>query len=477
MRVWRLILLVFALLLSDVIAYAQNRNNLIAAKDEFILLIDLRSSKAEMDTILKRAGMPGLSASKIQKGDFYHIYKEGWKMIQNNGKVVQFKKPITINHDNAPSKPFLITTDLIKTEGIPGYPGEVSYGVNKFSRVTVDELPSGITRFFLPGNTDARKVMLSGSFNTWSLTKTSMLKTDSGWISDVKLQPGIYAYKFIVNGRWMSDKYNLLHEEDGYNGTNSIYYRYNYTFQLAGYNNAKKVSVAGSFNKWNANEIPLVKNGKSWRAEIYLNDGMFTYRFMVDGNWITDPANTKKVTDEKGVATSVINLGETINFSLKGYADAKKVCVAGSFNGWKPNQLFLKRVNNEWVLPVTMAAGNYQYKFIADNKWITDPSNNCYAVSDGITNSFISVGANHTFRLKGYNNAQTVRIAGDFNNWDPEQYTMGRKGDEWVISMRFKPGKHHYKYIVDGNWIIDPGNKLWEPNQQGTNNSIIWVDK
>jgi 1,4-alpha-glucan branching enzyme len=79
------------------------------------------------------------------------------------------------------------------------------FGINNFSKVSVHELPSGLTRFFVPGNTKAKRVLLSGSFNDWSTGKGMMARTDSGWISDVKLEPGIYAYKFIIDGNWIID--------------------------------------------------------------------------------------------------------------------------------------------------------------------------------------------------------------------------------------------------------------------------------
>ena len=54
---------------------------------------------------------------------------------------------------------------------------------------------------------------------------------------------------------------------------------------------------------------------------------------------------------------------------------------------------------------------------------------------------------------------------------------MKHEGDEWVFRVHLSAGKHLYKLIVDGKWIIDPYNKLWEQNEYGTGNSIIWTDK
>lgn len=475
MKQYRYILTVFLLLFGGTFAYAQKNNNLLVTPNNLVLILDMRSPKPALDSILKRAGIPGANSAQLLKRDYSQILKDGWKIAEENKHIVQFNKPLNTGTKNVPAKPFLLTTTIIKMEGSPGYPGEVVYGINKFSKVSVREQPSGATRFFLPGNLKARRVFLSGSFNQWAVSGTVMLKTDSGWISDLRLQPGIYAYKFIVDGRWQQDENNLLSEDDGFDHRNSIYYRYNYTFKLTGYAAAAKVSLAANFNNWK--ELPLDKVNNTWQTSLYLHDGMFLYNFNADGKLITDPSNSNKTTDDKGVAHSVLSLGEVISFRLKGFDDAKKVYLAGSFNNWKPGQLLMKRVNGEWVLPVTIAAGNYGYKFIVDGNWITDPANTSYQNEDGQTNSFICVKPNYTFKLKGYNNAKTVRVAGTFNNWEPEQYTMGRKGDEWVISFKLPAGKTRYKFIIDDNWILDPGNKLWEPNEHGTGNSVIWVEQ
>src|SRR5690606_42137652 len=61
--------------------------------------------------------------------------------------------------------------------------------------------------------------------------------------------------------------------------------------------------------------------------------------------------------------------------------------------------------------------------------------------------------------------SKSVFLAGDFNNWSPDGFPMEKMGDEWVLKVHLSPGKHLYKYIVDGKWIIDPTNKLWEQNE------------
>ncbi|MGZ8549538.1 MAG: glycogen-binding domain-containing protein, partial [Chitinophagaceae bacterium] len=92
-------------------------------------------------------------------------------------------------------------------------------------------------------------------------------------------------------------------------------------------------------------------------------------------------------------------------------------------------------------------------------------------------NSYLVVSPNYTFRLKGFADAKKVFLSGDFNGWSPDGLAMIKDGDEWVFSLYVTPGKVRYKFVVDGNWILDPSNKLWEQNEYGTGNSIVWIEK
>ncbi|MEO5673005.1 MAG: glycogen-binding domain-containing protein [Chitinophagales bacterium] len=73
--------------------------------------------------------------------------------------------------------------------------------------------------------------------------------------------------------------------------------------------------------------------------------------------------------------------------------------------------------------------------------------------------------------------AKSVYLTGDFNNWAPETMLMKQLGNEWIFSVHLSPGKHKYKYVVDGNWITDPYNKLWEQNEYDTGNSVVWISE
>ncbi len=72
----------------------------------------------------------------------------------------------------------------------------------------------------LEGFPQAKKVALSGTFNNWHHTKDMMQRNEKGWQLTLSLKPGVYMYKFIVDGEWIEDPANpdvILSEYDNYN--------------------------------------------------------------------------------------------------------------------------------------------------------------------------------------------------------------------------------------------------------------------
>lgn len=54
--------------------------------------------------------------------------------------------------------------------------------------------------------------------------------------------------------------------------------------------------------------------------------------------------------------------------------------------------------------------------------------------------------------------AQSVFLAGTFNDWDPAGTPMRRTSSgEWAVELTLAPGRYEYKFIVDGVWSCAPG--------------------
>ena len=70
-------------------------------------------------------------------------------------------------------------------------------------------------------------------------------------------------------------------------------------------------------------------------------------------------------------------------------------------------------------------------------------------------------------------NARGVEIAGDFNSWIPEP--LLRRGLEglWQKVIPITKGIFRYKFIVDGEWQLDPYQPLQQVNAYGTFDSYL----
>jgi hypothetical protein len=86
-----------------------------------------------------------------------------------------------------------------------------------------------------------------------------------------------------------------------------------------------------------------------------------------------------------------------------------------------------------------------------------------------------SLKGNTTFRLKGYPDAQIVAVAGSFNDWNQSQLLFAREGEEWVCRVDLNPGVYTYKFVVDGNWLLDPANPSTAEDEAGNVNNVVEV--
>ncbi len=402
----------------------------------------------------------------IKTGSPDSLIKLGWKVEINNAEIIVISKHLfSADNINDPSDKIYIHKD--SSQNISGE--RSNFGFNRFRNKPDFESVDSLVRFYLKGNTKANRVELAGDFNGWDPTKQSMTRTDSGWIADIKLSPGKHLYKFVIDGNWVIDKDNLTKENDRMGNDNSVYYRSNFIFKLDGYRDAKKVYVAGSFNGWKETDMMMKRTTTGWVLPVYLYEGTYTYRFIADRNWFIDPANPAKLPNEFNDFNSVIQIGRPHLFKLDGFLSARKVTLAGNFNNWRDDELFMVKTPTGWELPYALGPGNYEYRLTIDGK--------VYKPGDGKDNFFMAIEPNFTFRLKGYEHAKNVFLSGDLNNWNPQSLKMKRRGDEWIFEAHLNAGKHRYKFVVDGNWILDPGNKLWEQNEHNTGNSVLWIEK
>lgn len=212
--------------------------------------------------------------------------------------------------------------------------------------------PSGesgaVTFSYLAPN--AETVYLAGDFNGWNAADLLMTPGDGGlWKATIDLAPGRHEYKFVVDGQWKEDPDNAEKVTDPFGGSNSLV-----TVSESGAVTAKAaaapakavktpaaklpageislgrpraveggilftysdpnsggVSLAGTFNEWNAEAAPLAKgDGGLWSIVYPLAAGSHEYKFVVDGAWFADPENPDTQADPYGGANSLVTVGD-----------------------------------------------------------------------------------------------------------------------------------------------------------------------
>jgi hypothetical protein len=68
----------------------------------------------------------------------------------------------------------------------------------------------------------AERVQLAGDFNDWTLDGNEMEAMGGVWKKVVKLPPGRYRYRYVVDGRWRNDPLNAAVEPSPYGGDDSV---------------------------------------------------------------------------------------------------------------------------------------------------------------------------------------------------------------------------------------------------------------
>ena len=438
--------------------------------------LDLRWGATQKQALIDIYDLDSLLIAKIYQGKkSIEIGTEKWQVKTIDKTHVLLSKQVEEQSFFSNFFKFMFE-DNQKSNPRPGYvSGPVYFGYNQFKRqhITMD---NDKVEFFLPGFLSAKEVILSGSFNDWSTSQLKMKKGDDGWRITLKLKPYKYYYKFIIDGHWVSDPWNLQHESDGYGDENSILFVTNHVFNLKGYKKAKKVILTGSFNEWNEEDVRLIATESGWQLPVYLDFGRHKYKYIVDGEWILDPGNPEIAGNEYGTGNSVVNIGEGYTFTLNRFLDAKEVYLSGSFNAWQERDLRMKKTSKGWQVTCYFGPGNYEYKFIVDGHWITDPKNPYTNGTGDFVNSFFVFKPNHTFVLEGFSDSKKVIVTGSFNGWIHHGYEMRKANGRWELPVYLPKGKILYRIIVDGVWMRDPGNINFENNEFDGYNSVLWVE-
>ncbi len=187
------------------------------------------------------------------------------------------------------------------------------------------------------------EVSVAGYFNDWNPGANLLADQDDDGVWEVTLDipPGRQQYKFVVNGaEWIADPFSTESIDDGFGGKNSIVdikgesmsvgepegfvpgspggsadsgpKKTEVTFRLKPDKGVSALSVAGSFNSWDAaGDVMADDDGDGvWEVTLSLLPGSYTYQFVVDGDqWISDQFADQHEDDGFGGRNALLEVG------------------------------------------------------------------------------------------------------------------------------------------------------------------------
>lgn len=188
-------------------------------------------------------------------------------------------------------------------------------------------------------NKDAKQPYIAGSFNNWKADDTPLYFIEDGWWEAVlELQPGVYEYKFVVDGNWIPDPNAFAYTDDGFGGLNAV------------------IEVAREGGKLVVRApATAVKEGKQEETKV----------------------EEKKAVVETGKITPGLSVVDgKVMFAVK-KENAQEAYLAGSFNGWNPRAQKMQLVDGYWVATLALQPGVHKYKFVfvigGNDVWEEDP--------------------------------------------------------------------------------------------------------
>ena len=123
-----------------------------------------------------------------------------------------------------------LATEVLQQEAAMGARGRVAIDGRKdragLAHRPLGPSPPAVTKdgvVFTVAARDAHRVQLAGDFNDWVADGSEMEPMGEVWVKIVKLPPGRYRYRYVVDGQWQSDPLNSVAEPSPFGGNDSLF--------------------------------------------------------------------------------------------------------------------------------------------------------------------------------------------------------------------------------------------------------------
>ncbi|KAA0548562.1 amylopullulanase [Bacillus sp. BGMRC 2118] len=250
------------------------------------------------------------------------------------------------------------------------------------------------------------------------------------------------------------------------------------TFNYEGTGSEANILLVGTFNGWattGESVIQLTKGDNNiWSVTNQLEDGQHQYKFIVDGNWMTDPLNPA-TTNERN---SVFTIGE-------GATPERTVTLVGSLQDelgasadWSPGDSttnLIPKGNNFYEFTGQLPPGDYEYKIAINGKWDENYGANGNAGGENIklhvdeetTVTFLYHDDTHKIADSTWYEVipadKQPRVVGNIqpaigagSEWSPSESTALLYDDNFDSIYTFQTdvtkGNYEYKIVLGNNW-------------------------
>ncbi|MCD4696975.1 MAG: hypothetical protein K8S16_12130, partial [Bacteroidales bacterium] len=371
-------------------------------------------------------------------------------------------------------------------------------------------------------------VHIAGSFQGWDPGATAM----SNFIGDVYTYtytgtPGEYIeFKYVNGNTWAGNQPENVPAACAQNGNRfltlpssdtilpvvcfgkcvpCVVPQWDITFQVDMSNETVSpngVHIAGTFNGWEADSVPLVHQGNDvYAVTLQLGEGEYHEFKYINGNaWGEDESvppecatnnnRTYNVPNGDDVlplvcfgscdpCTTVIDVNVTFRVDMSDTTVvAEGVHIAGSMQGWDPGGTLLNDLGTGiWEYTFVLQSGTYhEYKFINgiawgqdeivpwycsqnDNRYLTVPQNDTIlpAVCYGSCLVCNPLPVDVTFQVDmslQQISPDGVHLAGTVQGWDPAATPMLDVGSNvYQVTLTLGEGEfHEYKFINGNDW-------------------------
>ena len=115
---------------------------------------------------------------------------------------------------------FSLAREIIMQEKQPPLETTLADKMKEVIRREVPKSKEVVFSIFAP---EAKEVFVAGDFNEWKTDDSGRMGAKDGlWIKKAKLKPGHYRYRFVTDGKWIEDPYNLMKEQNPFGGMDSL---------------------------------------------------------------------------------------------------------------------------------------------------------------------------------------------------------------------------------------------------------------